>query len=64
MSRHFVWLTPLSNLIFFAGLGLFLALAAKLWPRFGAMGRARLIGLLAILPALIVLSRRFMRWPG
>ncbi len=55
MSRHFVWLTPLSNLIFFAVLGLFLALAAKLWPRFGGWTAPRLIGLLAILPVLVVM---------
>jgi arylsulfatase A-like enzyme len=55
MSRHFLWLTPLTNLIFFAGLGLFLALAAKLWPRVGGWVGPRLIGLLAILPVLVVM---------
>jgi arylsulfatase A-like enzyme len=55
MSRHFVWLTPLSNLIFFVGLGLFLALAAKLWPRSWGWVGPRLIGLLAIMPVLIVM---------
>jgi arylsulfatase A-like enzyme len=55
MSRHFVWLTPLSNLIFFAGLGVFLALAAKPWPRSWGWVGPRLIGLLAIMPVLIVM---------
>ena len=32
MTRHFVWLAPLSNLLLFAVVGLGLALAARLWP--------------------------------
>ncbi len=33
MSRHFVWLAPLANLLLFSSLGLLLALATKFWPR-------------------------------
>src|SRR5947207_6188286 len=35
MSRHFVWLVPLANLLLFVGVGLFLALLTKLGPRLG-----------------------------
>ena len=61
MSRHFVWLTPLSNLLFFAVLGVFLAVAAKLWPRSWRWIGPRLIVFLAILPVLIVLSPADLR---
>ena len=30
MSRHFVWMAPLSNLLLFAGIGVVLAMATKL----------------------------------
>ena len=30
MSRHFIWMAPLSNLLLFVGIGLFLALATQL----------------------------------
>ena len=33
MTRHFVWLVPLVNLVLFLGLGLVLVLAMRLWPR-------------------------------
>ena len=36
MSRHFVWLTPLSNLTLFSATGFLLAVVAWLWPRRGA----------------------------
>ncbi len=58
MSRHFVWLAPLSNLLFFLAMGFVLARAAIRWPRFGRWLGPRLIGFLAILPALILLSPR------
>ena len=35
MSRHFIWLAPLSNLLLFTGIGLLLAVGTKLWPRRG-----------------------------
>ena len=33
MTRHFVWLGPVSNLIYFLGLGLLVAGAIKVVPR-------------------------------
>src|SRR4029077_19424310 len=33
MSRHFVWLVPLSNLMLFSSMGVLLAVATKLWTR-------------------------------
>jgi arylsulfatase A-like enzyme len=64
MSRHFTWLAPLSDLILFSAVGLFLALAAQLWPRFSRWFGPRLIGFLAILPVLMVLGPRIypMAW--
>ena len=32
MSRHFVWMAPLSNLVLFSGIGVFLAMATRCWP--------------------------------
>ena len=58
MSRHFVWVGPLSNLLLFIGLGLLLAMATKLWPRLGGWLGSRLVCSLAILPALFVVSGR------
>jgi arylsulfatase A-like enzyme len=54
MSRHFVWLTPLVNLALFLGLGVGLAVLARVWPRIGAWVGARLICALALLPMLMV----------
>ncbi len=62
MNRHFVWMAPLSNLLLFSGMGLFLALATKFWPRRGAWLCSRLVGFLAIRPELIVLSPRIYPW--
>jgi len=56
MSRHFVWMTPLANLIVFLGVGVFLAAMTRLWRRLGAWMSPRLICALAILPALMVAS--------
>jgi arylsulfatase A-like enzyme len=57
LSRHFIWLGPLSNLLLFMGIGLLLALATRFWPR--AVGRLglRIIFCLTILPALVAASR-------
>ena len=52
MTRHFVWLTPLANLVLFIGLGLCLTVVTRLWPRRGAWLSSRLIVVLALLPAL------------
>jgi arylsulfatase A-like enzyme len=54
MSRHFVWLTPLSYLLLFLGMGLFFALLTRLWHRAGSWLSPRLICAWAILPSLIV----------
>ncbi len=53
ISRHFVWLGPLSNLLWFLGMGLVLSATVKLWRRaIGWLG-PRLICACAILPVLI-----------
>ena len=62
MSRHFIWMAPLSNLLLFSGMGLFLALATKFWPRHGAWLFSRLVCSLAILPGLIVMSPGIYLW--
>jgi arylsulfatase A-like enzyme len=54
MSRHFVWLTPFSNLLLFSSIGVLLATATKLCPRRGGWLIPRLICAGAILPALLV----------
>jgi arylsulfatase A-like enzyme len=54
MSRHFAWLVPLSNLLLFSLVGLFLAVAAKRWPRNGGWIGPRLVCAVALLPALMV----------
>jgi arylsulfatase A-like enzyme len=60
MSRHFVWLTPLANLILFLVLGLCLARVTRRWPRPGGWLSARLLCALAILPMLIVAAPRIL----
>jgi arylsulfatase A-like enzyme len=54
MSRHFVWLTPLVNLMLCFGFGLCLVLLATIWPRIGAKIGTRLICAFTILPMLMV----------
>jgi arylsulfatase A-like enzyme len=58
MNRHFIWMAPLSNLLLFSGMGLFLALATKFWPRRGGWLAPRLVCFSAILPVLIVMNPR------
>ena len=58
MSRHFVWLTPLSNLMLFSATGVGLAVVTWAWPRRGAWLGPRLISFLAVLPVLMVTSPR------
>jgi arylsulfatase A-like enzyme len=50
MSRHFVWLIPLTNLLIFLVLGPVLALVAQIWPRRGRGIAARLLCALTLLP--------------
>jgi arylsulfatase A-like enzyme len=54
MTRHFLWLVPLTYLLLFLVMGLLLALATWLWPRRAGWLSPRLIGLCAILPILLV----------
>jgi len=54
MSRHFVWLVPLSNVLIFLSIGLFLAALVWVWPRFGRWLGVRWLGAMALLPALLV----------
>ena len=58
MTRHFVWVVPLVDLSLFLGVGLFWAAATRLWPRRAGWLGPRLIGALAILPALLVAGPR------
>jgi arylsulfatase A-like enzyme len=58
MSRHFVWLTPLVNVLFLVGLGICLAVITKVWPRVGNAIGSRLICAFAFLPALMVAAPR------
>jgi arylsulfatase A-like enzyme len=60
MSRHFVWLIPLANMLFFLALGLLLAGITKLWPRLGAWLSPRLLCALAIQPMLMVAVPRIL----
>ena len=50
MSRHFVWLIPLTNLLVFLVLGLVLCLVTWVWPRRGSGISARLLCALTLLP--------------
>jgi arylsulfatase A-like enzyme len=54
MSRHFVWLIPLANMVVFLGLGLVIWAATRRWPNFGRWLCSRLFGALVILPVLMV----------
>jgi arylsulfatase A-like enzyme len=54
MSRHFVWLIPLSNLCVFLTLGLLGCAIVLLWPRPGRWLFTRGFGALALLPAMLV----------
>ena len=58
LSRHFLWLAPLSNLLFVSLLGLLLAFAARRWPRFGRWFGPRVIAFLSILPVVSLLGPR------
>ena len=58
MTRHFVWLVPLIDLVLFFGLGVVLVLAMRLWPRRAGWLCPRLIVAGAVLPALVLASPR------
>ncbi|HZW33104.1 MAG TPA: sulfatase [Isosphaeraceae bacterium] len=58
MSRHFVWLGPLVDLLIFSGFGLVLAMVTKRWPRRGGWLGPRLILFWAVLPVLLIADPR------
>ena len=62
MSRHFVWLVPLSNLLLFFVAGLILAVATKFWPRPAGWLSPRLIFAAALMPALMVAGPQIYPW--
>ncbi len=62
LSRHFIWMAPLANLLLFVGAGSLLALATKFWPRPGGWLCSRLVCFSAVLPALFVMSPKIYPW--
>ncbi len=58
VSRHFVWLAPLTYLLLFVAMGLFLAAVTWLWPRPGGWLSKRLIVGCALVPAMMVAGRQ------
>ncbi len=54
MSRHFLWVIPMTNLGLFLGLGVVLCLVASIWPRRGSWLAVRLFCALTLLPSLLV----------
>ncbi len=54
MSRHFVWLVPLSNVAVFLTVGLLGCAVIQVWPRRGRWLFTRVLGALALLPSLLV----------
>jgi arylsulfatase A-like enzyme len=62
MSRHFVWLVPLTYLLLFSGIGLLLALAAKFFPKPAAWLGTRLLFALALWPAFMLAMPRVYPW--
>jgi arylsulfatase A-like enzyme len=58
MTRHFVWVVPLTNLLLFLGLGVFLGLATKVWPRRAGWMSPRLVCALAVVPIFMVAGPR------
>ncbi len=57
MTRHFVWLVPLIDLVLFLAGGVLLAGLARVWPRRGAWLGPRLIIAAALMPALTSAGR-------
>ena len=54
MSRHFIWLVPIANCAIFLMLGIFGCCLILVWPRRGRWLFFRVVGALALLPALLV----------
>ena len=63
MSRHFVWLIPLVNLLVFLSVGLCLAGLTRIWPRMGAWLSPRFLCALVLLPMFMSRVGRFTRRP-
>lgn len=57
MTRHFVWVVPLIDLLLFLAIGGLLALATWRWPQRVGWASPRLLVTLAILPALTIAGR-------
>jgi arylsulfatase A-like enzyme len=62
MSRQFVWVVPLANLLLFFVGGLALALATKRWPRSVGWLSPRLLIAVALMPALMVAGPQIYQW--
>jgi hypothetical protein len=64
MTRHFVWLVPLIDLLLFLGVGVILSVATRLAPRQTGWLSPRLLVAWAILPVLLILGRQiyFAAW--
>jgi arylsulfatase A-like enzyme len=58
MSRDFVWMIPLGNLMLFLGLGLILAITTWCLRRRGAWLSTRILNALTLLPAVLVAESR------
>ena len=54
MSRHFVWLVPLAELVLFTAVGLLLAMAARLSPRGGGWLGPRLLLAIGLMPIFLI----------
>ena len=64
MSRHFVWLIPVTNLCIFLALGVVLKLLLWAWPRRVNWLAPRLLCALTLLPSSWLACRGSMGWPG
>jgi len=53
MSRHFVWLIPVTNLCIFLAIGVVAGLAVLAWPLRGRWLALRVLGALTLLPPLL-----------
>ncbi len=58
MSRHFVWLIPLANLVLFLVLGLLCWAMILFWPHRGRWLFTRIVGALTLLPPMLIIFSR------
>ncbi len=58
MSRHFVWLIPVANLLLFLGLGVVLGVVARFSRQRGPWMATRLLFALTLLPCILVADQR------